>query len=103
VELDTVWRCRSSCGDRGDAESHRQRDRSRGETAELVRADMRSISRGVTAGRIGSVVAGRSGAHGSIRRPAPRVASATGVTSGDAYSVAAILLALAFMPSSACV
>ena len=68
--------------------------------ADWVRADMQSISRGVVADGLGSVVAGVLGAHGlSSSTGAVGLASATGVTSRRvAYSVAAILLVLAFVP-----
>ena len=68
--------------------------------ADWVRADMRSISRGVTADGLGSLVAGALGAHGvSSSTSAVGLASATGVTSRHvAYSVAAILFVLAFVP-----
>lgn len=68
--------------------------------AEWVRADMRSISRGVAGDGLGSVVAGALGAHGlNSSTGAVGLASATGVTSRRvAYSVAAILLVLAFVP-----
>lgn len=68
--------------------------------ADWVRADMRSISRGITADGLGSVVAGALGAHGlNSSTGAVGLATATGVTSRRvAYSVAAILLVLAFVP-----
>ena len=68
--------------------------------ADLIRADMRSISRGVTADGLGSVVAGALGAHGlNSSTGAVGLASATGVSSRRiAYSVAAILLVFAFIP-----
>jgi NCS2 family nucleobase:cation symporter-2 len=68
--------------------------------ADWVRADMRSISRGVVADGLGSVVAGGFGAHGlNSSTGAVGLAAATGVTSRHvAYSVAAILLVLAFVP-----
>jgi NCS2 family nucleobase:cation symporter-2 len=61
---------------------------------------MRSISRGVAGDGLGSVVAGALGAHGlNSSTGAVGLASATGVTSRRvAYSVAAILLVLAFVP-----
>jgi xanthine permease XanP len=68
--------------------------------ADWVRADMGSISRGVVADGLGSVVAGALGGHGvNSSTAAVGLASATGVTSRRvAYSVAAILLVLAFVP-----
>lgn len=68
--------------------------------ADWVRADMRSISRGVVADGLGSVVAGGLGAHGvNSSTGAVGLATATGVLSRNiAYSVAGILLVLAFVP-----
>jgi NCS2 family nucleobase:cation symporter-2 len=68
--------------------------------ADWVRPDMRSISRGVVGDGLGSVVAGALGAHGlNSSTGAVGLASATGVTSRRvAYSVAAILFVLAFVP-----
>ena len=68
--------------------------------ADWVRADMRSIGRGVVADGLGSIAAGALGAHGlNSSTGAVGLANATGVTSRRvAYSVAAILLVLAFMP-----
>lgn len=68
--------------------------------AAWVRADMGSISRGVAADGLGSVVAGGLGAHGSSSlTSAVGLATATGVMSRRvAYPVAGILLALAFVP-----
>ena len=68
--------------------------------ADWVRADMASISRGVVADGLGSVVAGVLGGHGlNSSTGAVGLASATGVTSRRvAYSVAAVLLVLAFVP-----
>jgi NCS2 family nucleobase:cation symporter-2 len=68
--------------------------------ADWVRADMPSISRGVLADGLGSIVAGTLGAHGlNSSTGAVGLATATGVTSRRvAYSVAAILLVLAFVP-----
>lgn len=68
--------------------------------ADWVRPDIRSISRGVVGDGLGSVVAGALGAHGlNSSTGAVGLASATGVTSRRvAYSVAAILIVLAFVP-----
>jgi NCS2 family nucleobase:cation symporter-2 len=68
--------------------------------ADWVRADMRSISRGVAGDGLGSLVAGALGAHGlNSSTGAVGLASATGVTSRRvAYSVATILLVLALVP-----
>ncbi len=68
--------------------------------ADWVRADMSSISHGVVADGLGSVLAGAIGAHGlNSSTGAVGLASATGVTSRRvAYSVAGTLLALAFVP-----
>jgi len=68
--------------------------------ADWVRADMQSISRGVVGDGLASVVAGALGAHGlNSSTSAVGLASATGVTSRRvAWSVAAILLVLAFVP-----
>ena len=68
--------------------------------AEWVRADMRSISRGVLADGLGSVVAGALGASGvNSSTAAVGLASATGVWSRNvAYAIAGILLLLAFLP-----
>lgn len=68
--------------------------------ADWVRADMQSISRGVVADGLGSIVAGALGAHGlNSSTAAVGLSNATGVTSRNvAYSVAVILLVLAFMP-----
>lgn len=65
-----------------------------------VRADMRSISRGVLADGLGSVAAGSLGAPGiSSSTAAVGLATATGVVSRRiGWSVAAILLLFAFMP-----
>jgi NCS2 family nucleobase:cation symporter-2 len=68
--------------------------------ADWVRADMRSISRGVLADGLGSVVAGGCGAFGlNSSTAAVGLAGATGVLSRHvAYWVAALLVALAFVP-----
>jgi NCS2 family nucleobase:cation symporter-2 len=68
--------------------------------ADWVRADMRSIGRGVVGDGLGSVVAGALGAHGlNSSTSAVGLATATGVTSRRvALSVAAFLLVLAFVP-----
>jgi xanthine permease XanP len=68
--------------------------------ADWVRADMRSIGRGVVGDGLGSVVAGALGAHGiNSSTAAVGLATATGVTSRRvAYSVAAILCVLALVP-----
>ncbi|MDM0035570.1 solute carrier family 23 protein [Variovorax sp. J22P271] len=65
-----------------------------------VRADMRSISRGVLADGLGSVVAGAIGAPGiNSSSSAVGLATATGVASRCVgWSVAAILLVFAFVP-----
>jgi NCS2 family nucleobase:cation symporter-2 len=65
-----------------------------------VRADMRSISRGVLADGLGSVVAGAIGAPGiNSSSSAVGLATATGVASRRVgWSVAAILLVFAFVP-----
>ncbi len=65
-----------------------------------VRADMRSISRGVLADGLGSVAAGSLGAPGiNSSTAAVGLATATGVVSRRiGWSVAAILLLFAFMP-----
>ncbi|MGK6309408.1 uracil-xanthine permease family protein [Variovorax sp. DT-64] len=65
-----------------------------------VRADMRSISRGVLADGLGSVAAGALGAPGiNSSTGAVGLATATGVVSRRiGWSVAAILLLFAFMP-----
>jgi NCS2 family nucleobase:cation symporter-2 len=68
--------------------------------ADWVRADMRSIGGGVVGDGLGSVVAGALGAHGlNSSTSAVGLGTATGVTSRRvAWSVAAILLVLAFVP-----
>ena len=68
--------------------------------ADWVRADVRSIGRGVVGDGLGSVVAGALGAHGlNSSTSAVGLATATGVTSRRvALSVAAFLLVLAFVP-----
>ena len=68
--------------------------------ADWVRADMRSIGRGVVGDGLGSVVAGALGAHGlNSSTSAVGLVTATGVTSRRvALSVAAFLLVLAFVP-----
>lgn len=68
--------------------------------AEWVRADMRSISRGVLADGFGSVIAGGIGASGvNSSTAAVGLASATGVQSRYVgYAVAGLLLILAFLP-----
>jgi NCS2 family nucleobase:cation symporter-2 len=68
--------------------------------AEWVRADLHSISRGVLADGLGSVVAGVLGASGlNSSTAAVGLASATGVWSRNvAYAIAGILLLLAFLP-----
>lgn len=68
--------------------------------ADWVRADMRSISRGVTADGLGSIVAGALGAHGlNSSTGAVGLATATGVHSRRvAWSVAGVMLLLAFVP-----
>ncbi|MDN8615148.1 uracil-xanthine permease family protein [Variovorax ginsengisoli] len=65
-----------------------------------VRADMRSISRGVLADGLGAVVAGAIGAPGiNSSSSAVGLATATGVASRRVgWSVAAILLVFAFVP-----
>ncbi|VTU13466.1 uracil-xanthine permease family protein [Variovorax sp. RA8] len=65
-----------------------------------VRADMRSISRGVLADGLGAVAAGSLGAPGiNSSTAAVGLATATGVVSRRiGWSVAAILLLFAFMP-----
>jgi NCS2 family nucleobase:cation symporter-2 len=68
--------------------------------ADWVRADMRSISRGVTGDGLGSIVAGVFGGHGlNSSTGAVGLATATGVQSRRvAWSVAGVLLVLAFVP-----
>lgn len=68
--------------------------------AEWVRADMRSISGGVVADGLGTVVAGALGGHGlNSSTSAVGLTSATGITSRRvALAVAAILLTLALVP-----
>ena len=68
--------------------------------ADWVRADMRSIGRGVVGDGLGSVVAGALGTHGlNSSTSSVGLATATGVTSRRvALSVAAFLLVLAFVP-----
>lgn len=68
--------------------------------AEWVRADMRSISRGVLSDGFGSVIAGVIGASGvNSSTAAVGLASATGVQSRYVgYAVAVLLLLLAFLP-----
>jgi NCS2 family nucleobase:cation symporter-2 len=68
--------------------------------ADWIRADMRSISRGVAADGLATIAAGALGAHGlNSSTSAVGLATATGVTSRYvAYSVAAILFAFAFVP-----
>jgi NCS2 family nucleobase:cation symporter-2 len=68
--------------------------------AEWVRADMRSISRGVLADGLGTIVAGGLGGSGvNTSTAAVGLASATGVLSRYvAYAVAIILVMLAFLP-----
>lgn len=68
--------------------------------ADWVRADMRSITRGVVGDGLGSIAAGLLGAHGlNSSTGAVGLASGTGVTSRRvAYSVAGILVVFAFMP-----
>jgi xanthine permease XanP len=68
--------------------------------AEWVRPDMQSISRGVLADGLGTVIAGSLGAPGvNSSTTAVGLASATGVWSRYvAYPVAGILLLLAFLP-----
>ena len=65
-----------------------------------VRADMRSISKGVLADGLGNIVAGAIGAPGiNSSTSAVGLANATGVASRRiAYSIAAILLVCAFVP-----
>ena len=68
--------------------------------ADWVRADMRSIGGGVVGDGLGSVVAGALGAHGlNSSTSAVGLGTATGVTSRRvAWSVAGILVLLAFVP-----
>jgi len=68
--------------------------------ADWVRADVRSIGRGVVGDGLGSVVAGALGTHGlNSSTSSVGLATATGVTSRRvALSVAAFLLVLAFVP-----
>ena len=68
--------------------------------ADWVRADMRSISRGVTGDGLGSIVAGLFGGHGlNSSTGAVGLATATGVQSRRvAWSVAGVMLVLAFVP-----
>ncbi|MEO6032194.1 MAG: solute carrier family 23 protein, partial [Burkholderiaceae bacterium] len=68
--------------------------------ANWVRADMRSISKGVLADGIGNMVAGAIGAPGiNSSTAAVGLATATGVASRRiAYSIAAVLLVFAFVP-----
>jgi len=72
----------------------------RANDADWLRADMRTITRGVVADALGSVAAGALGGHGlNSSTGAVGLASATGVTSRRvAWSVAGILLVLAFVP-----
>lgn len=72
----------------------------RANDADWLRADMRTITRGVVADGLGSVAAGALGGHGlNSSTGAVGLASATGVTSRRvAWSVAGILLVLAFVP-----
>lgn len=68
--------------------------------AEWVRADMRSISRGVLADGCGTIFAGAIGASGlNTSTASVGLASATGVLSRRvAYAIAAIFVVLAFVP-----
>jgi NCS2 family nucleobase:cation symporter-2 len=68
--------------------------------ATWVRADMRTISRGVMADGLGNVVAGALGVQGTnSSTSAVGLATATGVASRRvAWSIAAILLLVAFVP-----
>jgi xanthine permease XanP len=67
---------------------------------EWTRADMRTISRGVLADGLATVIAGGVGAHGLNSSTASvGLASATGILSRRiAYAIAAILLVLALVP-----
>lgn len=69
--------------------------------ADWLRADMRTITRGVVADGLGSVAAGALGGHGlNSSTGAVGLASATGVASRRvAWSVAGVLLVLAFVPA----
>jgi NCS2 family nucleobase:cation symporter-2 len=73
--------------------------------ADWVRPDMRSAGRGVLADAAGTVGAGLLGTVGVNSSPASLgVSSATGVTSRCvAYAIAAIFVALAFLPKAAAV
>lgn len=68
--------------------------------ANWVRADMRTISKGVMADGIGNIVAGAIGSPGiNSSTSAVGLATATGVASRRiAYSIAAVLLVFAFVP-----
>jgi xanthine permease XanP len=68
--------------------------------AEWVRADMRTISRGVLADGVGTVVAGTLGTPGlNTSSASVGLATATGVLSRSiGYPIAAILIVLAFLP-----
>lgn len=67
---------------------------------EWVRADMRSISRGVLADGCGTVLAGAMGASGvNTSTASVGLASATGVLSRNvAYAIAGVLILFAFVP-----
>jgi NCS2 family nucleobase:cation symporter-2 len=71
--------------------------------ADWVRPDMRSAGRGVMADAVGTIGAGLLGTIGMNSSPTSvGVSGATGVTSRRvAYAIAAIFLALAFMPKAA--
>ncbi len=73
--------------------------------AEWIRPDIRSISKGVLADGLGTVMAGLVGTVGVNSSPsAVGLAGATGVTSRRvAYAIGAIFLALAFLPKVASV
>jgi NCS2 family nucleobase:cation symporter-2 len=68
--------------------------------AEWARADLRSVARGIRADGLGSALAGVLGAHGlNSSTSAVGLAGATGVSSRRvAWFIAAMLLALAFVP-----
>jgi NCS2 family nucleobase:cation symporter-2 len=68
--------------------------------AEWVRAELRSVARGIRADGLGAALGGALGAHGlNSSTSAVGLASATGVSSRRvAWFIAAMLLALAFVP-----
>jgi len=68
--------------------------------ADWVRADMKTLGRGVLADGVGTVFAGLTGVHGvNSCTPTVGLATATGVLSRYvAFPIAAILLLLAFLP-----